>query len=168
MLWPDDKTSDSVRALWAELEECGVPSLLSHTHGLHVPHVSLTVAENLPVAETLAAVGPVPTRRIPLLVESVGVFPEGALILAVVMNDSLVVEQHRVHRAVRNLAENPWEHFDPGTWTPHITCALSLGADQLRAAVPIVLARLPIRGWLDRGGVEDGTTGEQWPVTALS
>ena len=84
------------------------------------------------------------------------------------MNDNLVVEQHRVHRAVRNLAENPWEHFDPGTWTPHITCALSLGADQLRAAVPIVLARLPIHGWLDRGGVEDGTTGEQWPVTALS
>jgi hypothetical protein len=167
VLWLDDAASDSVRALWKDLEACRLPSLLSHTHGLHVPHLSLTVAEHLPVAETLAAVGSVPTRRIPLLVESVGIFPEGALFLAVVVNDSLISEQHRVHRAVRHLAENPWAHFDPGTWTPHITCASSLDADQLRAAMPIVLARLPLRGWFDRGGVEDGTTGEQWPVGAM-
>jgi hypothetical protein len=167
VLWPDNDTSDAVRALWRDLEACGLPSLLSHTHGLHAPHLSLTVAEQLPVAETLAAVGPVPTRRIPLLVEAIGVFPEGALFLAVVTNESLLSEQHRVHRAVRHLAESPWAHFDSGTWTPHITCAWSLDADQLRIAVPRALERLPIRGWLDRGGVEDGTTGEQWPAPTV-
>lgn len=163
VLWPDDATSVLVRVIWDELEAAGVPTLASHTHRLHVPHASLVVAEHLPVAETLAATGPVPTQPIPLLVEAVSVFPEGGMVLAVVMNDQLLAEQQRVHRSALHLATDPWDHFTPGTWTPHMTCARSLDAEQLRVALPIVLAHLPIRGRFDRGGVEDGTTGEKWP-----
>jgi hypothetical protein len=36
-----DRRSDAlVRELWKRLEENGIPTLLSHTHGRHVPHLS--------------------------------------------------------------------------------------------------------------------------------
>jgi hypothetical protein len=31
-------------------------------------------------------------------------------------------------------------------------------------AIPLVLDQLPITGTLDQGGVEDGTTVENWPA----
>jgi hypothetical protein len=42
---------------------------------------------------------------------------------------------------------------------------LSYTPEQLTEALPIVLRRLPIEGAFDRGGVEDGTTGENWPAS---
>jgi hypothetical protein len=35
----------------------------------------------------------------------------------------------------------------------------------LTEALPIVLGHLPVEGALERGGVEDGTTGENWPAS---
>jgi hypothetical protein len=84
------------------------------------------------------------------------------LFLACVANEPLLDEQRRVHRAVQPLAIDPWPHFEPGTWAPHITTGWSLTQQQLSEALPTVLDRLPVEGWLDRGGVEDGSTGENW------
>jgi hypothetical protein len=67
-----------------------------------------------------------------------------------------------VQEAVRPIAVSPWPYFEPGSWVPHITLAVDLADDQLAAALPIVARHLPIRGALDRGGVEDGSTGESW------
>src|SRR5919206_579599 len=39
----DPHTERALRALWDRLEERGVPSLRSHTHGLHRPHLSYVV-----------------------------------------------------------------------------------------------------------------------------
>ena len=168
VLWPDDDTSASVRAIWDDLEACGVPSLHSHTHGLHVPHVSMMVSEHLPVAETLAAVGPVPAQRIPLLVEAAGVFPEGALVPR--GRDERQLDR-RAAAKTGPFEMSPWTlgRISTRKWTPHLTCAWSRSTPSIcTPRSPIVLVRLPLRGWLDRGGVEDGTTGEQWPVTARS
>jgi hypothetical protein len=162
VLWPDITTSRVIRDLWDELETEGVPSMATHTHKLHKPHVSLIVAEHLPVNASLQAVGPVPTEPIRLLIEAAGVFPGGFLFLACVANVEMLDEQRRVHRAVQPLAVDPWPHFDPGTWTPHVTAGWTLTQRQLAEALPIVLDRLPIEGWLDHGGVEDGSTGEHW------
>jgi len=57
-----------------------------------------------------------------------------------------------------------WPYFEPGAWTPHVTVAWNLTADELAVAVPLALAHLPITGAFDLGGVEDGTTGESWPA----
>jgi hypothetical protein len=84
--------------------------------------------------------------------------------LACVPNEVLLAEQVRVHDAVRSLAVDPWPYFGAGSWTPHITTGWALPDAEFAAALPIVLASLPITGWLDRGGVEDGTTGEYWPA----
>jgi hypothetical protein len=121
VLWPDRTTSQTIRDLWNLLSDRGVPSTATHTHRLHQPHISLTVAEHLPVREALDAVGTVPSRPIRLLIEAAGVFPGGYLYMAVVPSAELLDEQRRVHEAVRSSATEPWPHFEPGTWTPHIT-----------------------------------------------
>jgi hypothetical protein len=135
----------------------------THTHRLHQPHVSLIVAEDLPVDAALRAVGSVPQAPIRLLVESVGVFPGGFFFMACVTNQALLDEQRRVYEAMLSLVTQPWPYFEPGTWTPHVTTGWALADEQLAAAVPMVLQSLPIQGWLCHGGVEDGTTGENWP-----
>lgn len=167
VLWPDAEAAAAVRDLWDALAERGLPSHATHTHRLHVPHCSLKVAEGLPVEETLQAVGAVPRRSIPLMAESVGVFPpNGTLFLGCVVNRRLLDEQRRVHEAVTPLADRPWPFFEPDGWVPHITLAMSMSAAELAEAVPLAVERLPIRGTFDHGGVEDGTTGESWPAAS--
>jgi hypothetical protein len=162
VLWPDSATGRVIRDLWDAIAEQDVPSMATHTHRLHQPHVSLIVAEHLPVKAALEAVGPVPAEPIRMLVNATGVFPGGFLFLACVANRQLLDEQRRVYHAVRPLAVDPWPYFDPGTWTPHFTTGWALTHQQLSEALPIALDYLPIEGWFDHGGVEDGSTSENW------
>jgi hypothetical protein len=162
VLWPDETTSASILSLWGELEEAGVPTLATATHRRHVPHLSLVVADDLPVAETLAAVGRVPAASIGLRLASVGVFPGGVLYLVPAAGETLVAEHHRVHAATAELTVGGWGHYEPGAWTPHVTVSTDLDEAQLAAALPLVARRLPLEGRLDRGGVEDGSTGKRW------
>jgi 2'-5' RNA ligase len=121
------------------------------------------VAEELPADEALDAVGVLPSQRIPLLVGSVGVFPpDRALFLACVANQPLLSEQRRVHRALAPLSVRPWPFFEFNAWVPHITLSMGMTADELATAIPVVVTRLPIFGAFDHGGVEDGTSGENW------
>lgn len=163
VLWPDEQVSRTVRAIWDELRDHGLPSMADEEH--HVPHMSLMVADDVSVPETLAAVGDVPSSPLPLLIESVGVVPGGHLLLTCTATRSLLAEQARVYLASADQAENPWLHYAPDAWLPHLTLGRSLAAAELAVAVPMVLAHLPIQGWLPVGGVEDGTTGERWPTS---
>jgi hypothetical protein len=168
VLWPDVATSARIRDIWNALEAGGVPSLASHTHRKHQPHLSLAVAEALPAEDALVAIGATPTTPIDLRIESVGLFPGNALFLAVVVNGPLLLEQQRVHAAVKRLAVDPWPYFEPGGWVPHITLSMCVPGEELALVIPTVLEHLALVGTLDRGGVEDGTTGENWPATSAS
>jgi hypothetical protein len=132
---------------------------------MHVPHVSLVVAEDLAVREALTAVRRVPAKPIGLRIVAAGIFPEGNLFLAPTVTPALLQEQRRVHDSIEPLAVGPWPYFMPGAWTPHITMAWTLAPDQIGPALSIVLRHLPLQGRLDSGGVEDGTTGEHWSAS---
>lgn len=167
VLYPDASIEAAVRALWSELEEVGVPTLATFTHRLHPPHVSLVVADDLPVEATLDALhalGPLPSEPLPLVAPSAGVFPPGVLFLGAVNRPALLAHHERVDAAVAPLATRPQPSYRPGSWVPHVTLSQSLTPEQLAVALPIVLRRLPLRGSLDRAGLEDGVTGEHWPV----
>lgn len=164
VLWPDVETSAAIREFWGALVDAGLPSCATHTHRLHQPHVSLSVADELPVQATLDAVGTVPRQRIPLPLESIGLFPEGVLILPLVPSQELLLEKRRVHELVEPLGIGTWPFFAEGGWMPHVTCGWGLSENQFARAAALAKKWLPIRGWLDHGGVEDGTTGENWPV----
>lgn len=165
VLWPDQVTSTAIAALWTAIAERGIPSMATHTHRLHQPHVSLFVAEDLPVDDVLGAVGSVPTRSIELRIEAAGVFPGGILYLAPVASGELLEEQERVKTAVAPLAGSPWPYFEKGAWIPHITTGWFLKEHELATALPLALDALPLFGSFERGGIEDGTTGENWPAT---
>lgn len=165
VLWPDASVAATVLELWDLLSKRGLPSLATTTHSRHQPHCSLTVAEDLPVNEALDAIGDVPTQPIPLLVESVGVFPTaGTLFLACVANRALLDEQGRIHRSIVPIAVQPWAYFELDAWTPHISLCWEMTPAELTVAIPLVLESLPISGMFDHGGVEDGTTGQSWPA----
>jgi len=56
----DRRSERAVRALWDRVEEQGVGSLRSHTHGRHVPHMSYAVLrrwDHAAVTEALVAIG---------------------------------------------------------------------------------------------------------------
>jgi hypothetical protein len=49
-----------------------------------------------------------------------------------------------------------------------MTLGVGYTSPQLAEAMSLVLRQLPLVGVLDRGGVEDGTTGERWPAPICS
>ena len=166
VLWPDPSTSTTIEALWRRLDDAGVPSLASFTHRRHRPHVSLIVGEHLDPEPTIDALGPTPPEPIPLRIEAVGVFPGGVLFLPCVMNDHLTNEHRRVRQRVSSLVEGHWPYVAPGAWTPHITVAVGLSRDQVARGLDVALDELPIKGLLDAAGIEDGSTGESWPLAS--
>jgi hypothetical protein len=162
VLWPDDDTSRVVTNLWALLEAEGVPTLATHTHRQHRPHVSLVVADDLLPSEALDVLESVPLKTLHLLVSGPGIFPGGILFLACVPNAELLEEQRRVHDLVAPMTKALWDYFAPGAWSPHLTISYGLDGVQLARAIPVVLDQVPVEGWLERGGVEDGISGERW------
>jgi hypothetical protein len=164
VLWPDPATGKAVRDLWSELADAGLPSVETHTHGPHQPHVSLVVAESFDVQAAKAAVGAVPSTPIPCRAETAALYRGGALLLPLVANHELLAEHDRVSNILGELPVGRWPHTKPGVWMPHMTCAYNLASDQVAQAVSIALRYLPLSGSLTTGGVEDGTTGENWPI----
>jgi 2'-5' RNA ligase len=167
VLWPDEAIDATVRAIWDDLGSRGLPSLATLTHRRHQPHVSLTGAGDLPAHEVLTAIGKVPARPVNLQVDAAGVFPGAVLFLACTANQRLLDEQRRVHEALEPLLLGPMPYSQPGAWVPHITLGIAYTADQLAAAMPVVLAHLPLRGSLSRGGVADDA-GDSWTALAGS
>src|SRR3954451_1948541 len=51
----DDAGNSGVRRLWDALEAAGIPSLATATHRQHVPHISLTVCNELDTDAATAA-----------------------------------------------------------------------------------------------------------------
>jgi hypothetical protein len=163
VLWPDTDIGATVRRLWRELAAAGLPSMETHTHRLHQPHVSLVVADDLDHEAVSRALEAVPLAPIPCRIEVAGFFPGGVLLLPLVPNVPLIEEHHRVSTAVGELATGRWSHTEPGVWSPHMTCAYGIPPDQIATATAIALEHLPLNGYLTTGGIEDGTTGANWP-----
>jgi hypothetical protein len=175
VLWPDPATDGAIRSIWDELAAADLPSLATYSHRRHRPHASLIVAEALSPREVAKATGAVPPKPIPLDCSAVGVFPgsghsDGGLVLflSVTPNEQLLTEQARVSSAIEPLLTGTWPYFAPGGWTPHITLAFGVAAEQLNLAIPIVHAHLPPTGRCETGGIEDGDTGERWPLSATA
>lgn len=163
VLRPDASGCAAVAQMWAQLKAAGVPSGPDSAHGLHVPHVSLTVAEHLDVDEVRACVGVtslVPSPAISF--EALGLFPGGVLHLVPRPDDRLLEVQRAAHRACTEAPSTVgwWPYFEPGFWAPHLTLGLEVEPRHLVIAAGVVLPSLPLEltGWAP--WVEDGTTGD--------
>ncbi|MCW2599407.1 MAG: hypothetical protein JWM02_1236 [Frankiales bacterium] len=157
----------TLRSLWELLAEAGLPSVAGHRKAVNEPHLSLTVGDQLDVGEVLSGL-----ERAALLprdtvaFEAVSTFPGGVLFLAAVPDLRLLQVQATAHRVCIEAGSTSrlWDHYAPGTWTPHVTLGYGYTPSQIGRAAELLLPLLPLSltGWT--AWLEDGNTGEAWPI----
>ena len=164
----DRRSERAVRALWDRVEEQGVGSLRSHTHGRHVPHVSYAVLrcwDQAAVHEALAGLdGGEPVE---LSFDGVGLFRRGRTWLLAGVSADFVARQERVVEAVTAAGADLHKHYRPGVWLPHCSLAPRATLAQLPGVVAAVMDVLPLRARLDRAALVNSATGEISPLAEL-
>lgn len=161
----DRRTEQRILALWSALEEQGVPTLLTHTHGRHVPHLSYAVLrewEVEPVRQAVAglAAGPPLTLHF----DAVAWFRRGRAALVPAVSADLVVRQQRVVEAVTATGAELHRHYQPGHWIPHCSLATRTRRDQAGDLAATAYDVLPIAATVDRAALVDSSTGRRWPL----
>jgi hypothetical protein len=97
----DGRTDRLVRALWERLESRGVPTLLTHTHGRHLPHLSYAVLRNGSVEDVQAGLASrAQAPRVEVVAQGSVVFPRGRVALACAAPADVVARQEAVVAAL--------------------------------------------------------------------
>jgi len=150
----DDRAEHAVLRLWKALEEAGIPSLATHSHRRHQPHITLVVADRVVPGGVAAMCGE------PLQLVGPGVFggDGGFLFLTVAPTRRLVEEQ----AVLESACEGVWPDYRPGVWLPHVTLAAGLTEEQLAEGVTVCRAGpLPVLASVREVSVADPDTGKQ-------
>jgi hypothetical protein len=155
-LYLDTDATRRVRALWAALEDEGVPTLGSLQNARHRPHVSLAAAHRLAPEDIAAALGDLAVGR-GLTVEMgfVGQFVGRVLWLGVTPTAELLGHHRVVHDRLAAGGVEVWEHYRPGRWVPHCTVSLRVPNPLMGQAVRRCLEVLPLRATVTGASVTD-------------
>ncbi|WP_375488339.1 2'-5' RNA ligase family protein [uncultured Mycobacterium sp.] len=157
----DRQSERAVRGLWERIEQRGVPSLRSHTHGRHVPHVSYAVLRSWDQPSITAALERLGDGSpVDLSFDGVGLFRRGRTWLVAGVSADFVGRQARVVEAVTATGAELHKHYVPGIWLPHCSLAPRAMLAQLPVVVGAVLDVLPLRARLDRAALVNSATGE--------
>jgi hypothetical protein len=164
----DRRSERAVRALWDRLEQAGVPSLRSHTHGQHVPHVSYAVLRSWEQTAVTAALDDIAGGApVDLSFDGIGLFRRGRTWLVAGVSADFVARQQRVVEAVTATGAELHKHYRPGTWLPHCSLAPRATLAQLPVVVAAVMDVLPLRARLDSAALVNSATGELSPLAVL-
>jgi 2'-5' RNA ligase len=164
----DPPADATVRRLWARLEEAGVPSLASHTHGRHVPHLTLAALHSWDLDAVLAASAGLPAQPpLRLRLDALGVFRRSRCWLAPALSLDLAPRQEAVVEAVTATGAELHRHYRPGDWVPHVTLAPRLRLQHLPTVAGLVNDVLPVAGTASRAALVDTSTGRQVPLPHL-
>ena len=164
----DDASARVVRQLWQRLEKHGVPTLLTHTHGHHVPHLtfaSLQTFELDAVREVLTAMPARPPATVHL--DGLGMFRRSRCWLAPAASADLVARQHDVITALATTGADLHRNYVPGSWMPHVTLAPRLHIDDLAVVARQTFEVLPLQATFTRAALIDTSTGTQHPLPHL-
>ena len=164
----DARGERAIRALWDQLETLGVPSLRSHTHGRHVPHLSYAVLRSWDLARVTAAHSELEAGEpSDVSFDGIGLFRRGrAWLLAGVAAD-LAIRQERIVRAVTATGAELHKHYLPGRWLPHCSLAPRAPLAQLPILAAAVYDVLPLSARLSRAALINSATGDLWPLATL-
>jgi hypothetical protein len=164
-----DRRSDrAIRALWDRIEQRGVASLRSHTHGRHVPHLSYAVLrqwDQAAIAQALSGNGS--GAAVELSFDGVGVFRRGRIWLVAGVSADVAQRQQRVVDLVTATGADLHKHYRPGVWLPHCSLAPRATLAQLPDVVATVMDVLPLRVTLDHAALVDSSTGTVNPLPVL-
>lgn len=161
-LLPDPPVDAAVRRLWARMEDAGVPSLASHTHGRHVPHLTYAALRTWDLDAVVAALAALPDQP-PLRIhlDALGMFRRSRCWLVPALAPDLAARQQAVVDAVASTGADLHKHYRPGDWTPHLTLAPRLHLRDLGVVARLVNDVLPITGQASHAVLVDTSTGER-------
>lgn len=159
-LLPDAAGERAVRALWARLEQAGVATLKTHTHGRHVPHLtlaSLLSYEQDPVRAAVDALARAEATTVHF--DALGMFPRSRCWLAPAAVEGLPARQARLTSALVGTGATLHRSYRPGVWVPHLTLAPRLHLDDLPVVARHVFEVLPLTAAMTRAALIETRTG---------
>jgi 2'-5' RNA ligase len=164
----DPRTDRLVRELWARLEEKGIRTLESHTHGRHLPHLSYAVLLEWELGQVRAALEDLPDEGgFEVSFQGTVAFPRGRAALAPAVPADVTARQERVAAAVIEAGGLLHRHYAPGRWVPHVSLATRATGTGLAVVVKEVADVLPLTGTVERAALVDSSTGQTWPLSGL-
>ena len=164
----DDRGDAAVRRLWRRLEDAGIPTLLSHTHGRHVPHLSYASLRSYDldaVRDALTALSP--QDPLELRFDAFGTFRRSRCWLAPAVTTELTSRQESVATAVAATGAELHRHYVPGDWVPHLTLAPRLHLTELPVVAAAVYDVLPLLTIGAGVALVDTSTGMRHPLPHL-
>lgn len=164
----DDRSDRAVRQLWRRLEDAGLTTLLSHTHGRHVPHLTLASLLSYDLEEVRAALTELPPRKpTELHLDALGMFRRSRCWLGPAASGEILDRQRAVVAAVETTGAQLHRNYRPGAWMPHLTLAPRLHIDDLPVVARHTFEVLPLTATLDRAALVDTSTGAIHPLPHL-
>jgi hypothetical protein len=164
----DARTDRTLRRLWDRLEDLGIPSLRSHTHGGHVPHLSYTVLREWCLEEVRERVEALPSGPpLTLHFDALGTFRRGRSWLVPAVTSDIAARQERVVSAVAATGADMHRHYVPGVWVPHCSVAPRVPLTALPTLAAAVYDILPLQARADHAALVDSGTGHVYPLVNL-
>jgi 2'-5' RNA ligase superfamily len=161
----DDHGDAAVRRLWRRLEEAGVPTLLSHTHGRHVPHLTYASLRGYDLDAVRDALAALPARdAMELRFDAFGTFRRSRCWLAPAVTSELAERQETVATACAATGAELHRHYVPGDWVPHLTLAPRLHLGHLPTVAAAVYDVLPLVTVGTAVALVDTSTGMRYPL----
>jgi 2'-5' RNA ligase len=158
----DDRSDATVRALWRRLEDRGVPTLLSHTHGRHLPHLTYATLRSYDLHAVTAVLSALPDAGpTPLHLDAFGTFRRSRCWLGPAVTSALAARQEAVVRAVAATGADLHAHYRAGAWVPHLTIAPRLHLSELPAVAAAVYDVLPIEATAVTAALVETGTGRR-------
>jgi len=158
----------AIRRLWRRLEDEGVPTLMSHTHGRHVPHLSYAVLRSYDMDKVVDALDLLPDEGpMTLHFDAVGMFRRSRTWLVPSVTSEIPRRQERVVEALESTGADLHQHYEPGVWVPHCTLAPRTTLERLPTIAAAVFDMLPLVTIVDRAALVDTATGEQHLLDVL-
>jgi 2'-5' RNA ligase len=164
----DPDTEAAVRRNWDALGAAGIRSQSSHTAPSNRPHVTLTVAEELDESVN-DALKPV-AQRLPFACTVGAPMLFGGRVFTLVRllvpsAELLSLHAHVCEVCSPHMPKGPLPHAEPGQWTPHVTLARRLQADQLATAFSVRALGRDIRGTAVALRHWDGNAKIEYPIS---
>ncbi|KAB7745444.1 2'-5' RNA ligase family protein [Nostocoides sp. F2B08] len=164
-----DADSDlRVRELWSRLEEAGISTPATHTHGRHLPHLSYAVLRSWDLHRVQGALGGLPRADpSPVTVHGTITFPRGRVALAPAISTDIASRQAAAVTAVTTSGGELHRHYCAGQWIPHVSVATRASGAQLSTVVRMVSDVVPLTLHIHDAALVDTTTGRTWPLPHL-
>ena len=145
-----------------------MPTLLSHTHGHHAPHLTYAslraydLERTTAVLSDLSALPPLTVRF-----DALGMFRRSRIWLAPAVTADLVARHQRVVDALGTTGGDLHRNYRPGDWLPHLTLAPRLHLTDLPTVAAAVYDILPLTATMTRAALIDTSTGQHHPLPHL-